>query len=424
MRPGMHTEIWRLVFVCLFSLLFGLSLGAPFELFLSGVVLYILWTFRVISKIFNWIDKGMRGIPPDADGVWGEISDTLNRQRRRHRRTQEKMRRTINRVTRLTEALNEGILVLHNDLTIDWWNGSAAKLLGLRPSDRTSPVINLIRDPAFVNYITEKEFNGTITLRSVGHSARILQLTASFFGKDDIVVVITDISRLDALEQLRKEFVGNVSHELRTPLTVMRGYLETLTSMSSKSSVNNKAFGQMSEQVERMQSLADDLILISRLEADQQKPDFEEVDLHQLLTEVVAEAEVLSDGKHRISLDCPKDAIAEMDSKDIRSVLGNLVFNAVRHNPDGAVITIRVSVYSGFIDISIKDDGKGIDPAEIPRLTERFYRGDSSRNSDTGGTGLGLAIVKHALTRCGGQLTINSRLGQGAEFICRLPQRQ
>ena len=229
MRPGMHTEIWRLVFVCLFSLLFGLSLGAPFELFLCGVVLYILWTFRVISKIFNWIDKGMRGIPPDTDGVYGEISDTLNRQRRRHRRTQEKMRRTINRVTRLTEALNEGILVLHNDLTIDWWNGSAAKLLGLRPSDRTSPVINLIRDPAFVDYITEKEFNGTIKLRSVGHSARILQLSASFFGKDDIVVVITDISRLDALEQLRKEFVGNVSHELRTPLTVMRGYLETLS---------------------------------------------------------------------------------------------------------------------------------------------------------------------------------------------------
>jgi two-component system phosphate regulon sensor histidine kinase PhoR len=83
-----------------------------------------------------------------------------------------------------------------------------------------------------------------------------------------------------------------------------------------------------------------------------------------------------------------------------------------------------VTSYGGFINISVKDSGKGIDPMEIPRLTERFYRGDSSRNSDTGGTGLGLAIVKHALGRCGGQLTINSRLGQGAEFICRLPVSQ
>jgi len=219
----MHTEIWRVVLVCLFSLLFGLSLGVPFELFLAGVVIYVLWTFRIITLIFNWIDKGMRGIPPDTDGVWGEISDTLNRQRRRHRRTQEKMRRTINRVTRLTEALGEGILVLRSDFTIDWWNSSAAKLLGLRSNDRSSAVTNLIRDPAFVDYISQKEFSGSLKLRTIGQSASILQLSASYFGEDEIVLVITDISRLDALEQLRKEFVGNVSHELRTPLTVMRG---------------------------------------------------------------------------------------------------------------------------------------------------------------------------------------------------------
>jgi two-component system phosphate regulon sensor histidine kinase PhoR len=424
LRPGMHTEIWRVVLVCLFSLLFGLSLGAPFELFLAGVVIYVLWTFRIITLIFNWIDKGMRGIPPDTDGVWGEISDTLNRQRRRHRRTQEKMRRTINRVTRLTEALDEGILVLRSDLTIDWWNGSAAKLMSLRSNDRSSAVTNLIRDPAFVDYITQKEFTGTLKLRGIGKPGSILQLSASYFGEDEIVLVITDISRLDGLERLRKEFVGNVSHELRTPLTVMRGYLETLQDMPSNNPVVGKAFGQMSEQVSRMQALADDLILISRLEADGQKPVFETIKLFGLLTEIVAEAELLSNGKHEIRLDCAEGVAVEGDSNDIRSVLGNLVFNAIRHNPKGASVVIKVTGYGGFINVSVKDDGIGIDAIEIPRLTERFYRGDSSRNSDTGGTGLGLAIVKHALGRCGGQLTINSRLGQGAEFICRLPVSQ
>jgi two-component system, OmpR family, phosphate regulon sensor histidine kinase PhoR len=420
----MHTEIWRILLVCLFSLLFGFSLGAPLELFLAGVAIYALWTFRIITLIFNWIDKGMRGIPPDVDGVWGEISDTLNRQRRRQRRTQEKMRRTINRVTRLTEALDEGVVVLHSDLTIDWWNSSAAKLLSLRSNDRGTAVTNLIRDPAFVDYITQKEFVGTLKLRTIGQMGSILQLSASSFGVDEIVLVITDISRLDALEQLRKEFVGNVSHELRTPLTVMRGYLETLQDMPSNTPVVDKAFGQMSEQVNRMQSLADDLIMVSRLEADNQKPAFEAVNLHDLLVEIVAEAELLGNDKHKIKFKCSESVSIEADSKDIRSVLGNLVFNAVLHNPDGASIAVTVTAYTGFINISIKDNGKGIDPIEIPRLTERFYRGDSSRNSDTGGTGLGLAIVKHALGRCGGQLTINSRLGQGAEFICRLPVSQ
>jgi len=254
----MHTEIWRVVLVCLFSLLFGLSLGAPFELFLAGVVIYVLWTFRIINLIFSWIDKGMRGTPPDTDGVWGEISDTLNRQRRRHRRTQEKMRRTINRVTRLTEALGEGILVLRSDLTIDWWNSSAAKLLGLRSVDRGSAVTNLIRDPAFVSYITQKEFVGALKLNTSSPTGTMQQFAASYFGADEIVLVVTDISRLDGLEQLRKEFVGNVSHELRTPLTVMRGYLETLQLMPSDNPISGKAYAQMSEQVDRMQSLADD----------------------------------------------------------------------------------------------------------------------------------------------------------------------
>ena len=107
--------------------------------------------------------------------------------------------------------------------------------------------------------------------------------------------------------------------------------------------------------------------------------------------------------------------------KDIRGALGNVIFNAVRHNPQGAVISIAVREELTGILISIKDDGIGIDPYEIPRLTERFYRGDNSRNSHTGGSGLGLAITKHALSKAGGNLSISSRVGQGASFDCWLP---
>jgi two-component system phosphate regulon sensor histidine kinase PhoR len=417
----MSREIWRVVLISLFSVIFGFSLGAPFKILVAGLVIYSLWTFRVISQLFSWIDKGMRGFPPDADGVWGEISDTLNRQRRRHRRTQERMRRTINRITRLTGALEEGIVVLRSDLTIDWWNSSAAGLLALRSSDRGTAVTNLIRGPEFVRYISQKEFDGSLKLSSINPSDPILQVSASFFGADEIVVVVTDVTHITNLEQLRKEFVGNVSHELRTPLTVMRGYLETLQDMPGNSPMVDKAFTQMSDQVVRMEALANDLILISRLESDNQLPVLESLNLYELLKSIIAEAELLSDGKHSLSLNCDEKTSIHADAKDIRSVLGNIIFNAVRHNPEGAEIAIKVTRYSSFINVSVKDSGKGIDPLEIPRLTERFYRGDSSRNSDTGGTGLGLAIVKHALSRCDGRLTINSRLGQGAEFVCRFP---
>lgn len=417
----MHTEIWRIVLVGLFTVFFGWSLGYPLEIVLIGAGCYLIWTFRIIGLLFNWIDKGMRGIPPDADGVWGEISDTLNRQRRRHRRGQEKMRRTINRVTRLTEALDRGILVLRSDLTLDWWNSAAKNLVGLRSSDRGSAIMNLIRDPLFVDYMHKKEFVGTIELPSIIQEGRLLEFSASSFGDDEIVLVIADITRLNNLETVRKEFVGNISHELRTPLTVIKGYIETLGDSPNNTPSVDKAFEQMATQVNRMQLLADDLILLSQFEADGQTTNRNPINLNSLLCEIIVEAEQLSSGKHSLHLNCPDSLSITSEMSAVRSALGNIVFNAVRHNSQGATIRISVVESAETVSVAIADDGVGIDPLEIPRLTERFYRGDSSRNSTTGGSGLGLAIAKHAMTRCEGSLQINSSLGEGSEFTCRFP---
>ena len=417
----MHTEIWRIVLVGLFTVFFGWSLGYPLEIVLIGAGCYLIWTFRIIGLLFNWIDKGMRGIPPDADGVWGEISDTLNRQRRRHRRGQEKMRRTINRVTRLTEALDQGILVLRSDLTLDWWNSAAKNLVGLRSSDRGSAIMNLIRDPLFVDYMHKKEFVGTIELPSIIQEGRLLEFSASSFGDDEIVLVIADITRLNNLETVRKEFVGNISHELRTPLTVIKGYIETLGDSPNNTPSVDKAFEQMATQVNRMQLLADDLILLSQFEADGQTTNRNPINLNSLLCEIIVEAEQLSSGKHSLHLNCPDSLSITSEMSAVRSALGNIVFNAVRHNSQGATIRISVVESAETVSVAIADDGVGIDPLEISRLTERFYRGDSSRNSTTGGSGLGLAIAKHAMTRCEGSLQINSSLGEGSEFTCRFP---
>ena len=419
----MRREIWRVVLIGISSLIFGWTLGFFFEVILLSLTLYLLWAFQTLSLIFNWIDKGLRGIPPEVDGVWGEITDTLNRQRRRHRRAQDKMRVTINRMTRVTEVLDEGILVLHSNRTLDWWNDSAKRFLGLRTSDRGTSIMNLIRDPEFVEYINQGNFSGPIKLMSAIQADVLLELTATYFGQNEVVLVITDISRLSRLQRLRSEFVSNVSHELRTPLTVVRGYLETLQDMSNGTALEVKAYAQMSEQVTRMQTLADDLILLSQLEEVSGRADIEEFDLSVVVNSIVLEAEALSGGKHTFTF--ASDAVSvSANQRDIRMALGNIIFNAVRHNPQGADIDIGLKPQQQGVMISIKDNGVGIDPAEIPRLTERFYRGDNSRNSQTGGSGLGLAIVKHAIIQAGGNLTIHSRLGQGAQFDCWLPYSQ
>ena len=418
MRLGMQNEIWRIIAIALFSLIFGISLERPVEALLFGALLYILWASRTIGRLFDWIDIGMRGVPPDMDGVWGELADTLNRQRRRHRGTQEKMRRAINRAKRVTEAVDDAVIVLRQDRTLDWWNSAAKKYLGLRSSDRGVAITNLIRDPKFVAYITGNEFESSPALPASIHNGRLLQFSAVMFGDNEIVVVISDVTQINDLEKVRKEFVGNISHELRTPLTVMRGYIDTLGDTEGNSDIARKAYSEMSNQVDRMKDLADDIILLSKLESETVSAAKQQVNMHELLTEIASEAEQLSTGKHSIKLNCPETVTIEAELKMLRSALGNIVFNAVLHNPQGAEIAIEVTQTRSNTVVVIEDNGVGIDRDEIPRLTERFYRGDSSRNSNTGGSGLGLAIVKHALTCCDATLAIQSSLGNGAKFTC------
>jgi len=235
--------------------------------------------------------------------------------------------------------------------------------------------------------------------------------------------VIMDITRLRQLEEMRKEFVGNISHELRTPLTVLTGYIETLQDqeMENLPPAWPKALKQMGQQTERMNLLAEDLVMLSRLETTS-LPLKVPVNLDQLFEPIIDNAKALSSDKHKISFTSCDQPLLEGDAKELHSALSNLVYNAVKHNPQGCDIAIDISRDSNALKISVSDTGLGIEPLHIPRLTERFYRADSSRATQSGGTGLGLAIVKHVLLRHNGELKIESTLGKGATFTSRFEQ--
>jgi len=253
-----------------------------------------------------------------------------------------------------------------------------------------------------------------------------VQLHITRYGNNEHLMLVRDVTRIHQLEQMRKDFVANVSHELRTPLTVITGYLETL--LDNVEDVNprwSRALQQMSQQGSRMQTLLNDLLLLAKLEATDYPSDNQPVAVDALLNAIKSDAQALSGPRNqRISLEATPGVYLKGSESELRSAFSNLVFNAVKYTQDEGHIRIRWWADEQGAHLSVQDSGMGIDAKHLPRLTERFYRVDSSRNSNTGGTGLGLAIVKHVLLRHRGRLEISSVPGHGSTFTCHFSPGQ
>ena len=225
------------------------------------------------------------------------------------------------------------------------------------------------------------------------------------------------------LEQVRRDFVANVSHELRTPLTVIRGYIETLIKKNECGEKYQKIFNQMYEHSLRMENIIDDLLLLSRLESEEQSlQEKSEVPVYELLkTLSLAAKEFSGDEKHEIILDVDQALYLQGSEKELKSLFSNIIINAVKYTPPKGIITINWYREKNKAIFQVTDTGIGIAKEHIHRITERFYRVDKARSRQSGGTGLGLAIVKHVLLRHHGKLKIESEPGLGSTFTCIFP---
>ncbi len=237
---------------------------------------------------------------------------------------------------------------------------------------------------------------------------------------DGHLISIQDYTRLHHLEQMKTDFVGNVSHELRTPLTVILGYLENFTHTPDIPPVWQRGMKLMQEQAVRMNELINDLLMLSRLESDESKPELM-VDMPRLLMQVFDNAQASNQSGHVIDvhLDTAKNIIG-IESYLYSAIL-NLVTNAIKYTPAGGEIDIIWEEVGDTAHLSVIDDGIGISHEHLSRLTERFYRVDSGRSRATGGTGLGLAIVKHVLNKHDARLEIESKEGAGSTFRIIFP---
>lgn len=421
---GYRTELlWLLGFIGAVGVL-----GYFFEQTLLALLIATsLYCGRIVyqtHRLARWVYHARRSTAAD-DGlasIWSDIAEDVRFLQLRHEREKQRLQAVVVRVQEMTTALTDGVILIDKRDNVEWWNQAAGHLFGFKEVDQGHKLTNIIRTPKFVHYFDRRDYQQPLELNSSRKEDQQLQVQVHPFGQGERLVVARDITRLFKLEQMRKDFIANLSHELRTPLTVIKGYLETLADSEQLPKNWLQPFTQMSQQASRMNGLIQDLITLSKLETQEREPLRKPVELGPLLASVVDDAKALSTA-HGHSFVVQGDLTARLlgNSDELRSAFANLVVNAVNYSPDGGKIIVSVQRSAGGLEVSVKDNGVGIDPKHIPRLTERFYRVDPSRSVLTGGTGLGLAIVKHILLRHDAQLRINSMPGKGSTFYCEFP---
>ncbi len=422
--PGARTELTVVVAAISGLGLTGLWLGNLSTALFAGCLIYLGWQLTNRYRLYTWLKRKKLPLPPKTRGAWSDIFSLIHEHQQIASKRKHKLRRAFQRFNRSTACLPDATVVLGKEGQIEWWNKAAECLLGLRRErDSGQPITDIIQHPDFIDCIQNNEWQKPLEIPSPLDSAKWLTLHSGCTAKRKRLLQARDTTRLHRLEQVRQDFISNVSHELRTPLTVISGYVESL--LETEEIRHGRWHGiisQISNQSQRMQRIVDDLLMLSRLELDEEKPAPETVPVGSILHRIRADALALSgDAHHQIKVNVDSTVRLIGNPNDLRSAFSNLVFNAVRYTPPHGEIELRWSADEKGAYFSVSDTGIGIEAHHLPRLTERFYRVEVGRSRQTGGTGLGLAIVKHVLNQHNGKLSIESEVGKGSTFTCRFP---
>jgi two-component system, OmpR family, phosphate regulon sensor histidine kinase PhoR len=320
--------------------------------------------------------------------------------------------------TDLLEFIDEPALLVSRG-SIAYANPAALDLLGGHIVG--DDVRIAIRNPAAVALLTSGE-SGKIKLNGLSVAGSKWELSCNRLTDGEILVTLNDLSIQASVARSHTDFVANASHELRTPLASVLGYVETLLDSPAGEDPATRArfLGIIKREAQRMQSLVEDLMSLSRIEAVKHEAPQEKVDLVALAKQAIGEVQ----DRKIVSFEAnAARAVVAGDSGQLAQVLRNLIDNALKYGAtDGAVDVALETTEGGWLNLTIRNEGEGIPPEHVPRLTERFYRVDTSRSREAGGTGLGLSIVKHVVERHRGRFDITSRPGQGTTASIMLPQ--
>lgn len=388
--------------------------------FCAGLLVMLAVQSHRLNAALKW-SADLRRSPPSSGGSWQELLVRLHRHMRQQEREIDEARETVQTWLAASQALPEGVVIMDEHLHIDWCNREARRYLGLRmPADRGNNLLNLVRGPEFVQYARQTEWLEPRVVPAPRQKERLLLVQIIPYGRRQRLLVARDVTQIERMATMRRDFVANVSHELRTPLTVLSGFLETLEDAPAGALDEDQRaryIEMMSEQAQRMQSIVADLLTLSTLESSLSLDHARPAGMADIIATTRQQAEVLSGGQHIFVWNVTPGLEILGAATELSSAVSNLVTNAVRYTPAGGTIRIDwVPVREGGATFSVTDNGIGIEAKHLPRLSERFYRVDRSRSRASGGTGLGLAITKHVAIRHDAELEIASEPGHGSTF--------
>ncbi len=330
----------------------------------------------------------------------------------------------------ILSCMIEGVLAVDKDLRVTFCNNSFARALGARsPVEAGTPLLELVRDPGLLEIIGKvlaagERMERRLTLPAAeDHTFEVLAGPLAGSSTPGALAILHDITELERLERVRKDFVANVSHELRTPLAAIRGYAETLLDGALDDQDHNRRFVEIIQaQATRLSNIASDLLTLSELESNGVAPQPHAISIRSALESALrtVEAAARIRGVHIL---CDKIDDVDVLGHELRleQLLVNLLDNAVKFNRANGEVRVETEAVDGNACIIISDTGIGIPSEDLRRIFERFYRVDKGRSRDMGGTGLGLSIVRHVTEQMNGTVRVDSRVGEGSTFTLTFP---
>ncbi len=379
---------------------------------LSGCTLLYLFFRNKTIKIQKKIDR--------LTNQQGVLSDQL-------RLSQEKNDRLLS----ILESMSEGVMVIDADQKILLANFVLETNLGFKRGELPGRYfwealrdleLNEMIKRALIDRVFIRKEHKLLLLDSIFQ----IQISPVFGGSEflGVVAVFHDVTKLKELEKMGVEFVANVSHELKTPLTSILGFVETLKNGAIDDRENGLKFLQIiEEQSQKLYRLIEDLLLLSRVEGQKEKPRTESFDFEKMIQRIVeCFSPLLAERKIKTHLEISaKPFLIPADPMLMEQAFTNLIDNAIKYNRDSGEIWVRASRTNGAVQLEFSDTGIGIPELDLPRVFERFYRADKSRSRESGGTGLGLSIVKHIVEKHAGRVEVKSAHHKGSTFTLFLP---
>lgn len=412
----------ELTWIALSSLIF-LFIAWLSGAWLGTLVVYLLFYMArqlwSINQFEKWLNAKVRLLRPPASGVWSELAYLVLKKQQALENQAEQQAYQFEQFQAASMVLPVAIISMTQQNKIEWFNETARRLVGVKSTDVGRKIEALIRQPEFVSYLKQEQFEKPLFLETLMGDTRVYRCEILEYYSGHRLLLLEDVNELYKLAQIRKDFVANASHELRTPLTVLSGYIEMMADMSDTLPAHwGKPLLHMQQQSSRMQAIIEDLLALSKVESDTLMKSIKLVRVDQLLCQIEADTRYLYEQDYDIQFEIePSLGILGVE-EPLKSVFSNLISNAIRYTPVGGKITVRWFSDQKGAHFEVEDTGIGIAKEHLTRLTERFYRVDTARSRDKGGTGLGLAIVKHVLERHQSQLRVHSQVAKGSVFGC------